>query len=247
VTAAWAASAGAAAHAFAAALADAVELDGAAGHHLQRVRRLRRGELVTVGDGAGSWRPYEVASVGPGRLVLHAVAAVVREPELVPAVAVAVALTKGGLDGVAARLTELGVARIVPVRAERSIARWDDARAAAAVTRLRSVAREAAAQARRARIPDVADPASVEALRGLPGLVVADRDGAPASALAEPASGTWTVLVGPEGGLSPRERAALADAPRLSVGPHVLRAETAPVAAAAVLVGRARWSGGASP
>ena len=67
---------------------------------------------------------------------------------------------------------------------------------------------------------------------------VADRDGTAAAALPRPEPGSeWTVLVGPEGGLAPEELATLADSARLSLGPHVLRAVTAPVAAVAVLVG----------
>ena len=60
------------AHAFASALDDDVRLDGPSGHHLSRVRRLRSGELVTVADGNGTWRPYIVSVVRPGAVELHA-------------------------------------------------------------------------------------------------------------------------------------------------------------------------------
>ena len=63
----YAAAEDAAAHTFAEHLADTLEIDGTDGHHLQRVRRLRPGEHVTVADGLGSWRRYEIEDAGPGR------------------------------------------------------------------------------------------------------------------------------------------------------------------------------------
>ena len=78
----------------------------------------------------------------------------------------------------------------------------------------------------------------LELLCDQPGLVVADRGGVPAHELAAPVGGSWLVLVGPEGGFDARERELLAAAPRLTIGAHVLRAETAAVAVAAVLASR---------
>jgi len=135
--------------------------------------------------------------------------------------------------------TELGVDAVLPVLAARSVARWPEARQAQALARLRRVGAEAAAQARRAR-PVLVEPLQALAgLAGRPGLVLADRDGQPAGALgADPGPDGWLVLVGPEGGLDPAERSLLGDPPRLAVGPHVLRAETAGAAVAAALAGR---------
>jgi 16S rRNA (uracil1498-N3)-methyltransferase len=108
------------------------------------------------------------------------------------------------------------------------------------VERLQRVAREAAMQCRRARLPDIAAPTPLLDLAGRPDLVVAERGG-PA---AEPGGDAgWTVLVGPEGGFSSAEAEALRAAPRLVLGAHVLRAETAAVAAAAVLTRRRRPPG----
>jgi 16S rRNA (uracil1498-N3)-methyltransferase len=229
-----------AAHVFVDGLDTAVTVDGPDGHHLQRVRRLRTGELVTAADGAGRWRRYVIAGAEPGRLLLRADSDVEIEPEVTPAVAVAVALTKGTkLETVVAQLTELGVARIEPVRARRSVVRWDEARAGAAVARFASVARESAMQCRRARVPEVAAVGDLDALAGRDGIVVATRDGGPASAIPDPRGGTWTVVVGPEGGFEPGEIEALAPIGRLALSPYVLRAQTAPVVAAALLVARA--------
>ena len=237
---AWPAAAAAAGHVLVdCSLDDEIVVEGTDGHHLQRVRRLRAGEPMTAGDGVGGWRRYRISEAGGGRLVLQALDDVCREPELEPALAVAFALTKGDrIENVVARLTELGVDRLIPLQAERSVVRWGADRAEAARARLVRVAREACAQCRRARLPVLEVPRRVEDLVGHIGLVVADRDGAPVGELDLPGPGGWLVVVGPEGGLSDAECTLLGHAPRMGVGPHVLRAETAAVAAAAVLAGR---------
>ena len=227
------ADANAVAHVFVDALDDRCEITGADGHHLQRVRRLTAGEIVTAADGSGAWRIYTVTGVGDRRLGLEAHGDV--EPAWDPAIAIslAVALTKGGLDDVVAAVTALGVDRVTPVRTERVVVRWDDDRARRGTEKLRTAAREAAMQSRRARIPIIDEVVALATVAERPGLVVADRDGVEASDLPAPAAGGagsapagWTVLVGPEGGLR--------------LGAHVLRAATAPIAAVAVLGAEAK-------
>jgi 16S rRNA (uracil1498-N3)-methyltransferase len=228
---------GAVAHVFVPALDDDLLVAGADGHHLQRVRRLAPGEVVTAADGSGAWRRYEVTEAGKGSLALAARGGVEHAVPPAVGVALAVALTKGGLDDVVAAVTELGAVRVIPVRTARAVVRWDAARAARAVDRLRAVAREAAMQSRRALVPAIDDVADLAALAERPDLVVTDRGGVAAAALPRPDPGSeWTVLVGPEGGLAAEELAALSGHPRLSLGAHVLRAGTAPTAAVAVLV-----------
>jgi 16S rRNA (uracil1498-N3)-methyltransferase len=240
----WAAGQDVAAHTFVGSLDEHVEIVGADGHHLQRVRRLRVGEHVTAADGRGTWRRYEIESASSGRLVLRARSDRCVEPELVPRVVVAMALTKAGaLDTVVARGTELGVARFQPIRTRRCVVRWSPTHADRALERLRVTAREASTQSRRARIPDISPVANLASLADRPGVVVADRTGGSVSTLSPPARGSvpgdeWIVVVGPEGGLDPTELDVLHHAPRISLGPHVLKAETAPIAAAALLVDR---------
>lgn len=230
-------------------------LDGPSGHHLARVRRLRPGEAVSVADGRGSWRLYEIAAAGSSGVSLHAVGETVREPSLVPALAVAFGLAKGSKPDLVARgLTELGVDRIVPLVTRRSVPRWDDRKRVASTERLRRIAKEAAEQSRRARLPVIVEPVGLDELAGTPGLVVAV-PGLPDTGDADPQEpprpgatprgddATWTLVVGPEGGLDPEEVARLEDAGpvgRVSVGPFVLRTETAVLAVAAVLTARRR-------
>jgi 16S rRNA (uracil1498-N3)-methyltransferase len=235
----WCAAQDAAAHTFVNSLDDAVSIDGAEGHHLQRVRRLRVGEHVTAADGSGIWRRYEIVAIDSGRLRLESRGERTNEPVRVPEVALAVALTKAGaLDTVVARCTELGVARITPVRTRRSVVRWDAARAERAVERLRTVAREAAGQCRRARLPEIGAVAPLADFAGRADVLVADRAGGSVRDLRSPGSGTWTVVVGPEGGLDDVEIETFDNAARLSLGPHILRSETAPIAAVAILLNR---------
>lgn len=196
---------------------------------------MRVGEAITAADDQGSWRPYEIMAVSGGALDLVAIAASRREPRPEPRIAVAFALTKGEKpERVVAQLTELGVDRIVPVIARRSVVRWDDARRFAAGERFRRVAREAAMQSHRAVLPTIDDVAPIALLGGHPALLVAEV--AATDRLAgSPAGGEWLVVVGPEGGLEPEEVAELEPVGRFAVGPHVLRAETAVVAAASAL------------
>jgi 16S rRNA (uracil1498-N3)-methyltransferase len=237
MTEGWAAAQPAAAHVIVDdRLDDGLVVTGDDGHHLQRVRRLRVGEAVTAADGEGHWRSYRIDEVGEGRLVLAATGEPRVEPASVPPLAVAFSLTKGEKpETVVARLTELGVDRVLPVLANRSVARWSGDRAATALTRLRRVAREAAQQSRRARLPLIEPLGPLAGLVGTPGLVVGDRGAPAAGALGAPGPEGWLAVVGPEGGFDPEERAAFEGAPRVGVGPHVLRAETAAVAVAAAL------------
>lgn len=246
----WAADVPASAHLFvatAAHLADTMEVGGEDGHHLARVLRLRADETVTVADGSGVWRPYRIRAVAGATVHLEAVGAPQREPVPPLRLAVAFALTKGDKpDLVVQKLTELGADRIVPVLGERSVSRPGPDRAGAAVERWRRIAREAARQCRRAALPVVEDLGPLTALSGHPGLVVAERGGLPAEALGSPPGGEILVVVGPEGGLADPEVEALTPWARLDLGPHILRAETAALAAAAVLATRRPGADGGS-
>jgi 16S rRNA (uracil1498-N3)-methyltransferase len=191
-------------------------------HHLTRVRRVRSGEAITIADGRGRWRPALLGSV------VEVTGPIEEAPRPAPALAVGFALVKGSKpELIVQKLTELGIDRIIPFRAARSVVRWDDERATAALRRLRAVARSAAMQCHRAWLPVLDEVADLAALAGTPGLALADRTGSPPD-LDHP-----TVLVGPEGGWAPEERAL--GLPSVALGGHVLRAETAAVAAGALL------------
>ena len=201
---------------------DAPELEADDRHHLERVLRLRAGEEITVSDGAGRWRPCRF---GPH---LEACGEVVRADPPRPAVAVALAPTKGDRpEWAVQKLTELGVDRIVLFSAARSVVRWEGDRAVAHVQRMERVAREAAMQSRRTVLPVVEAMATFDDLAGRPGAVLAEPGGDPPSLLHR------LVLVGPEGGWSGTELDS--GLPRVALGGHILRSETAAVTAGALL------------
>jgi 16S rRNA (uracil1498-N3)-methyltransferase len=191
-------------------------------HHLARSRRLRDGDSLVLGDGAGRWCPARFAGLHPEPL-----ANPVTAPRPGPCVSVAFALVKGSKpELVVQKLTELGVDRIRPLVAARSVVRWDATRSASALLRLKRVAREASMQSRRPWLPEVGQAAPFAEVAAGPGACRADRDGAPPS-LDHP-----LILTGPEGGWAPEEEAS--GLPVVSLGDGVLRAETAAIAAGVV-------------
>jgi 16S rRNA (uracil1498-N3)-methyltransferase len=197
-------------------------LDDSDDHHLRRVLRVRDGDEVTVADGGGAWCR---ARFGRELTVLSAP---VDEPAPSPEIAVAFAVVKGDRpELIVQKLTELGVDRIIPFAAARSVVRWDDDRAERNIARLRKVAREAAMQCRRARLPIVEPMGSFVEVIARPGAAMADIGGA------RPTLDRPLLVVGPEGGWTEEERAAAAV--RVSLSAHVLRTETAAMTAAALL------------
>ncbi len=193
-------------------------------HHLERVLRLRPGDAMTVGDGAGRWRRCRF---GP---VIEPLEGPVAVPAPRPEVAVGFAVLKGGRsETVVQKLTELGVDRIVPFVAERSVVRLEQARADRLAQRWQRVAREAVMQCRRLWLSEVAPVRAFDELESA-GAVLAVPTG---EALAGDES---LVLVGPEGGWSSAELAAVPG--HVGLGAHVLRSETAAIAAATLLCAR---------
>jgi 16S rRNA (uracil1498-N3)-methyltransferase len=224
-------------------------LTGPEGHHAAAVRRLRPGERADVSDGAGTLAECVVTGTGKDFVTLD-IRALQTVPPPQPRLVVAQALAKGDRGELAVELmTEIGVDVVIPWAAERSITKWQAERGVKALAKWRSTAREAAKQSRRAWLPEVTDLASTAALAGRVATaactVVLEAD-APAKLreLSLPDSGDILLLVGPEGGISPGERATLRDAGAIEarLGPTVLRTSTAGAAATAILLSRVgRW------
>jgi 16S rRNA (uracil1498-N3)-methyltransferase len=228
---------------------DVIVLSGPEGRHAATVRRMRPGERADLADGDGMVAECVVTAVGGGQVELL-VRARRQVPVPQPRIAVVQAIPKGERAELAVEtMTEVGVDVIVPWQAERCVARWPADRAARSLARWRSTAREAAKQARRARLPEVTGPASsadVAARITAAAAAVLLEPGAPESLaqLPLPGGGDIVVVVGPEGGVSPAEAAAFTDAGAVParLGASVLRTSTAGAVAAAVLMSRCgRW------
>ncbi len=228
------------AHAFVSNLEDSVTIDGVDGRHLARVRRLRTGEIVTLSDGSGAWRAYEIHAIDGETMTCHQIRERCIEPKLVSTLQVAPAIiAKNRFDDMVVALVELGVDAIIPFAARRSVVEWRAEKATTARLRLERLAREAAMQCRRSSLPQICDVANATQLAVHGGdIVVASVDGDAVEHLAPAGSEGWLVVTGPEGGFDPDELAALRvrrPYQSLRLAANVLRAETAPLAAAAVL------------
>ncbi|MDV6231801.1 16S rRNA (uracil(1498)-N(3))-methyltransferase [Rhodococcus cercidiphylli] len=229
-------------------------LDGKEGHHAATVRRIRVGERVLLGDGAGGLADTVVAAAEKNRLELT-VQSRSEMPRPTPVVTLVQALPKADRSELAVELaTEAGVDAVVPWQSARCVARWEGPKAAKGVAKWRSTAAEAAKQSRRAYIPEVSelhDSREVDTfVRG-----VVERGGIVA-VLHEAATSAFrdlpfdsvpevVIVVGPEGGLDDREVAALTEAGATPVvlGPTVLRTSTAgAVALGALGVLTSRWT-----
>lgn len=202
-------------------------LDDQDQHHLRRVLRLRDGDAITVSDAAGSWRSCLFGDT------LTTTGEIIRVPAPNATLTLAVALAKGAKpELVVQKATELGIDRVVLFVAERSIPRWDPARTEKQLERLQRVAREASMQCRRVRLPTIEGLLDVADVRAMHGATLADMG-------ASPYAGQETILVGPEGGWTDDERDGM---PAVGLGPHVLRAETAAIAAATLIAAHHRAS-----
>lgn len=228
-------------------------LGGNEGFHAVTVRRIRAGEQLVLGDGAGSLARCVVEHAGRDGLQARVLSRWSVAPAK-PAVTVVQALPKAERSELAIELaTEAGADAFVAWQAARCIARWDGARVDKGLRRWRAVARSAAGQSHRAHIPPVDGVLSTAALTRRIRDAVASW--AVVLALHESATGhlaeldlaeadSVLLIIGPEGGIAPDEITALTDAGAVAVrlGPTVLRTSTAAaVALGALGVLTPRW------
>lgn len=221
-----------------------VELDTGQANYLGNVLRLKEGgEVLLFDGGSGEWLARIVDS-GKKRMTL-AVQRRTREPETIPDVWLAFAPVKRAqTDWLVEKATELGAARLIPVMTQRTVAER------VRLDRLESIAIEAAEQCGRTRLPQISEPLSLtnflERRDTMRALYFADEGGGAAAADTF-APGPAVILTGPEGGFTSEERAAVraaSNATPISLGPRILRAETAALAAlAAFMTVAGDWRG----
>lgn len=203
---------------------EAPELDPGDLHHLRRVLRVRDGEQIVCCDGVGNWRLARFDECPESTSeVAHVQAPLER-------LGVGFALLKGDRpELIVQKLTELGIDWIQPLICDHNVIRWSEEKARRNTERLQAVARSASMQCRRTWLPHVELPCGIpQAMNHSPAAVArADKFGEPLSA------GIHTLLVGPEGGWSTAEQSV--DGPTVRIAEHMLRAETAAIAAGTLL------------
>jgi 16S rRNA (uracil1498-N3)-methyltransferase len=216
-----------------------VVLDGPAANYLGNVLRLSTGaQLKLFDDRTGEWLG-EIVDSSRKRVGVR-ILQQLRERERVPDLWLLFAPIKHGrIDWLVEKATELGIARLVPLTTQRTIVERVNA------DRLRAHSIEAAEQCERTALPELAPLTKLDAiLRGWPAerrLLFADEAGGTPLVDAA-ADGPAALLIGPEGGFTDEERAAiraLAQAQPVSLGPRILRADTAALAAISIWMAKA--------
>ena len=222
---------------------DAVTIEGGDARHIAGALRMTAGERLTLCDGKGTDYDCVITAVERERVTLQVDAATPTTAEPTLAVTLYMGLPKGDkMELIIQKAVELGVTAIVPVAMSRCIVKLDGKDAAKKQTRWQKIADEAAGQSGRGILPAVETPISwKQALSRFESentLLCYEDGGEPIGRLVTPADTAVSLVVGPEGGFDPAEvEAVTAVGGRIAtLGPRILRCETAPLAAIAVLM-----------
>jgi 16S rRNA (uracil1498-N3)-methyltransferase len=214
-----------------------------AGEHLTRVLRLETGAELTLFNGEGGEYSARLAPGNGKKVVARILEHVHVERESPLRITLLQGVARGErMDLIVQKATELGVARIAPVLAERSVVKLDPKQRARKLEHWRAIAASACEQCGRNRVPELLEPM---ALGDAIGALVEDGErfllaadaGKSLTVAAAGRSGSFALLIGPEGGLAENERtfAQAHGFSACSLGPRVMRTETAGLAALAVL------------
>lgn len=220
-------------------------LPDTAANHLARVLRLREGDGCVLFNGDGHDYDARITAISKRGVLADIVGARAVDNESPLHVTLLQGIARGEkMDLILQKATELGVAAIVPVMAERTEVKLDAERTEKRVAHWRSVIASACEQSGRARLPTLSLPAALADAAGIVDgaatKLTLDPTGEVTLASAQVAAGAVVVAIGPEGGWSPRDRDTLAAAGfiGLRLGPRILRTETAGLAAIAALQSR---------
>jgi len=226
---------------------DRVTFEAAAAHHLGRVLRAAVGDVVQAVDPAGALLAVRLTVIAARRAEGLIVSRAPLPTESPLDLTLAQGVPKGDkMDGIVRMATELGVTRVVPLLTARTVVRLEPARRTSRLGRWQRIAKEAAQQSGRATVPEIGAPRELAPWAreiGATGLLVClweeAREGLDGRLPAGPCPRV-TVVVGPEGGLTSDEVRGLAESGAVvaSLGPRLLRTETAGAVAVALLQSR---------
>ena len=217
---------------------------GADALHIAKALRMRPGEALTLCDGKGTDFEGVLETVTDRQVTVRITASRPSQAEPTLAVTLYQGLPKGDkMDWIVQKAVELGVTAVVPVATRRSVARLEG-KADKKQERWQRIAAEAAGQCGRGMLPSVERPLSwsqaLSCLSGEPALVFYEGGGRPLRELVTPSTRRLSVFVGPEGGFDPEEIDAIRrqGGGVATLGPRILRCETAPLAALTLLMHR---------
>jgi len=220
-------------------------IGGTDAKHIRNVLRLKPGDRILLFDGSGLEHKARISGLSPGQVEvdIQESGPAMAEPPVHITVAQAL-LKERKMDQLVRHVTELGISRWVPFRTRRSIPRPESGRMTARLQRWEKISREALKQCRRGRAPEIAAPVGFESVLEMGAaadLKIVFYEGAASE-------GPWAMtpggavkrilaLLGPEGGFSPSEieQARAAGFHIVGLGPRILRAETATLAACSLL------------
>ena len=215
---------------------------GADALHIAKALRMRPGEALTLCDGKGTDFDGVLETVTDRQVTVRITASRPSQAEPTLAVTLYQGLPKGDkMDWIIQKAVELGVTAVVPVATRRSVARLEG-KADKKQERWQRIAAEAAGQCGRGMLPSVERPLSwnqaLSRLSGEPALVFYEGGGRPLRELVTPSTRRLSVFVGPEGGFDPEEIDAIRrqGGGVATLGPRILRCETAPLAALTLLM-----------
>lgn len=217
--------------------------------HLRDSLRISVGEIVLFGDGTSHRYRTEITNVSKRAITGHILETVQEPLRHRPKLILGQSLLKGEkMDWVIQKATELGVDGLVPVESRHSIVQLRADRIDAQLARWQRIALEAAQQSEQWRLPTIAPPQSLATLltsraTGTTTLMLAERLEGKSLQTVEPpqdVTGSLLILIGPEGGWSKEEMqlAEQAGIEQVTLGPHILRAETAAIATISILQSR---------
>ncbi len=222
-----------------------IDLEAGPSHHLAGALRLTAGDSFTVFNGAAGEYPATIESVGKKSLTVRLGKRIDRSSESTLRIHLGIAISRSDrMDWIVQKSTELGVAKVTPLFTERSTVKLKGERARKKLNHWRQIAISACEQCGRNQLPQIAPVVQLEQWlkRDLPEqrFVLDHRSGHSVAELGQNASAI-ALLIGPEGGLAEAEIASALTQKfsALTLGPRVLRTETAPLAAIAIL--QARW------